>query len=374
MSAMSISLARFPQPLKRVIIKIGSSLLTKEKRIDPASIRRYASFIADLRLRGLEVALVSSGAVASAGDLREDPSLPTRQALASIGQVHLMDRYRRSFEKHKIRVAQVLLSEYLLKDRPSYLNASVTLKTLFKMGVLPIINENDAVSTEELQFGDNDVLGAIVAGLCQADLYIILSDVDGLFLDYGKPHARLLPVVDHISADLEKEAGGSRSSVGRGGMSSKLRAAKLALKFKVPTLISNGRKNKLFQTIFQEGAGTLFLTPGNALRGKKAWIASAINLSGQLILDSGAAEAIRQRGSSLLPSGVVDVKGHFHAGELCLLKNEAGVEIGKGISRYSSYEVEKIKGKKSSEITGILKIAKDRFHKEIIHRDELVTL
>lgn len=362
------------QKSKRLVIKVGSSLLTKNGRINAGEIRRYASLIEELHREGYQVALVTSGAVASAGIPAPSKSLPVRQALASVGQVRLMEIYRKIFEKKKIPVGQVLLSEYLLKHRPSYLNARFTLGTLFELKVLPIINENDVVSTEELKFGDNDTLGAIVAGLIEADLYVILSDVDGLYRDFGTPRQALVERVEVIDAAISKEAGGSGSEVGTGGMASKVRAAKLAFRFGIPTLITNGRASGLRIAILKKNRGTLFvppLVPENKINRKKTWIASGLNLPGKIHVDSGAEEALLKKSSSLLASGIERVEGNFHSGDVCSVYGKRGREIARGISNFSSYEVRKIMGRHSREIPSLLG---ETSYEEVIHRDNLVRL
>ncbi len=362
---------RSPKSPRRLVIKIGSSLLTKNKVIDGDQIARYADLVARLLKEKYEVALVTSGAVASAGLSVAPGSLPLRQALASVGQVHLMEMYRKVFAKKKIPVGQVLLSEYLLKHRPSYLNASSALRTLFELKVLPIINENDVVSTEELKFGDNDTLGAIVAGLIHADQYVILSDVDGLYRRFGSPEQELIPRVNRIDSHLEKEAGGSGSAVGTGGMASKVRAAKLAFTFAIPTLIMNGRSKDLFGDILGGKKGTLFVPPQSGVNKKKTWIASTINLPGKISVDSGAEEALTRKNSSLLASGVVRVDGNFHSGDICSVLGMRGRVIAKGICNFSSYDLRKIMGRHSREIPMLLG---ETSYEEVIHRDNLVKL
>lgn len=366
--------AHLPKKTKRLVIKIGSSLLTKNGRINAGEIRRYATLIEALHREHYQVALVTSGAVASAGIATPSKSLPFRQALASVGQVRLMEIYRKIFEKKNIPVGQVLLSEYLLKHRPSYLNARFTLGTLFELKVLPIINENDVVSTEELKFGDNDTLGAIVAGLIEADLYVILSDVDGLFRNFGTPAQTLIERVEVIDASISREAGGSGSEVGTGGMASKVRAAKLAHRFGIPTLVTNGRVGDLRGAILKKNRGSLFVPPAgseNRINRKKTWIASGLHLPGKIHIDNGAEDALLKKSSSLLASGILRVEGNFHSGDVCAVYGKRGREIARGISNFSSYEVRKIMGRHSREIPILLG---ESSYEEVIHRDNLVRI
>ena len=360
-------LSAFP---KRIVVKIGSSLLAREGRIHRPSVRRYVEFLTALRARS-EVALVTSGAVASA-DLEVGPgdALAAKQARAAVGQVHLMEMYRREFARSDLRVGQLLLAETLLKHRLSWLNARNTLMTLFRYGVVPIINENDPVAVEELKFGDNDALGAIVSALVDADLYVILSDVEGLFTDFGTASARLVEEVNKIDASVEREAGGSGSTVGTGGMASKLRAAKIAGRYGVPTLIASGRSPDLLQRVGIDMRGTLFHPERRTVKGPRAWMASALHLGGRLVVDGGAEAALTKKRSSLLPSGVTAVEGRFHAGDLVAVVNEEGREIARGLVNYSSYEVQRIRGKKTHQIAETLGHAA---HDEIIHRDHLLT-
>lgn len=230
------------------------------------------------------------------------------------------------------------------------------------------------VSTEELKFGDNDTLGAIVAGLIEADLYVILSDVDGLYRDFGTPRQALVERVEVIDAAISKEAGGSGSEVGTGGMASKVRAAKLAFRFGIPTLITNGRASGLRIAILKKNRGTLFvppLVPENKINRKKTWIASGLNLPGKIHVDSGAEEALLKKSSSLLASGIERVEGNFHSGDVCSVYGKRGREIARGISNFSSYEVRKIMGRHSREIPSLLG---ETSYEEVIHRDNLVRL
>ncbi|MBN8217841.1 MAG: glutamate 5-kinase [Spirochaetes bacterium] len=374
---------RLPHPIERLVIKIGSSLLTKEGRIHRASVARFVDLIARLREKGCQTALVTSGAVASARHLLPvgaAPTLAQKQALASVGQVHLMELYRKEFEKRGHKVGQVLLSEYLLKHRPSWLNARTTLTALFDLGVIPVINENDVMSVEELKFDSNDALGAVVCGLMDADLYIILSDVDGLFRRFGTPEQSLIETVRGVDASVEKEAGLSRSAVGTGGMASKVSAARRAGRFSVPTLIANGRTKTLWEDLFARGRGTLFYPPDwtdgvspehRQANRKKAWLASTIHPSGKLFVDGGAVSALLERHSSLLPSGVLRVEGNFHGGDVVAICAEDGRELARGVSAYASYEIRKIQGHKTSEIPALLGY---RNADEVVHRDNLMVL
>lgn len=372
---------RLPHPIHRIVLKIGSSLITKGGRLHTPSLVRFVDLIVRLRERGAQVALVTSGAVASARHLLppgHEATLPEKQALSSVGQVHLMERYRKAFERKKVKVGQVLLSEYVLKHRPSYINARTTFTALNGLGVLPIINENDVMSVEELKFDSNDALGAVVCGLIDADLYVILSDVDGLYRNFGTPQAERLTTVRGVDASIEREAGGSRSAVGTGGMASKVAAARRAGRFGVPTLIASGRHKDLYGALMAEGKGTLFLPPdwlgdtSPQLKNhgsKKIWLASTIHTQGRLFVDGGAASALTEKKSSLLPSGIRKVEGDFHAGDVVAIVNASGKELARGVSTYSSYEVRLIQGLKTSEIAAKLGY---RNADEVVHRDNLL--
>ncbi len=364
---------------KRVVIKIGSSLVaSRETGLSAERIDRLAGEIADVRAQGREVLVVSSGAVVSGIKklgLREYPkSLPVKQAAAAVGQSHLMWAYEKAFERLNLQVAQVLLTHEDLADRRRFLNARHTLTTLIKFGVIPIINENDTVAVEELRVGDNDTLAAQVAHLVDADLLVILSDVDGLFTaDPRKDSsATLIPLIHDITEDIERRAGVSSTFEGTGGMASKVRAAKKVGEYGVATLILNGTQSGLLPEVLSGNpGGSLFLPRERRLTSRKHWIAFTLRPRGQVQLDQGAVEALMQKGKSLLASGILDITGHFEAGDPVTCAAPDGKECAKGLVNFSSEILARIKGLKTIDIQ---KLPGLQEYEEVIHRDNLVIL
>ena len=357
---------------RRLVIKIGSSILASSAGLRLDHVQRLSDEIARLKR---EIVLVSSGAiVAGIGKLgfKTYPhTLPLKQAAASAGQSRLIHAYETCFQKTGRPIAQVLLTHEDLADRKRFLNARHTLTTLLKLDVIPIINENDAVSVDEIRFGDNDTLAAQVAHLVDADLFVILSDVDGLFTQDPRSHpeATLIAQVTDITPEIEQGAGTSQSQESRGGMVTKIQAAKLARQFGVPTLLLNGETPGLLASVF-DGAeqGTLFLPQGRKLPSRKHWIAYTLRSKGQLVLDSGAVTALLRRGKSLLPSGILEVKGTFVAGDPVSCVDAEGKEFAKGLVNVSSDVISGIKGRRTREIEGIHE------YEEVIHRDNLALL
>lgn len=288
--------------------------------------------------------------------------------MASIGQVNLISLYRKKFHKKNIQTGQILLSEYSLKHRESYLKARTTINKLLDLNAVPIINENDPLATEELQFGDNDVLGALVSGLIDADLYMILSDTDGFYLGYNTSNPVFLPEIKTITKKIREEAGNSKGSVGTGGMVTKLKAAALAQSFAIPTFLTSGKPKNLMEYIFTYRKGTVFLPGSKQMKRRKKWIASGMNLKGRITVDEGAVSALNKR-KSLLPSGMISCEGDFRIGDLVGIFNEKDELIAKGLCHYDSRDVKKLKGVKTSEIKTIL--GQESYH-EIIHANNLV--
>jgi glutamate 5-kinase len=364
---------------KRIVVKIGSSLVaSRESGLRPDRIDRLADEIAHLRNAGREIILVSSGAIVSGITklgLKEYPkSLPVKQAAAAVGQSRLMWAYEKSFERCGAKVAQILLTHHDLTDRRRFLNARHTLTALIGFGVIPIINENDTVVVDEIRVGDNDTLAADVAHLVDADLLVILSDVDGFFTDDPRknPAATLIPLVPEITEDIVRRAGISSTFEGTGGMATKLRAAKKVGEYGVATLILNGQKPGLLQTVMAGGAGgTIFCAKERRLTSRKHWIAFTLRPRGSLTLDEGAVEALAQRGKSLLASGILSVSGSFDAGDPVRCTDRDGKEFAKGLVNFSSDTLAQIKGLKTAEIH--LRIGPQEYE-EVIHRDNLVIL
>lgn len=365
--------------MKRIVIKIGSNILADRiEGLDKERIASLSKDISDIHNKGYEVVIVSSGAIAAGMKklgLKEKPSdIKLKQAAAAAGQSSLMWAYERSFAHHGKNVAQILLTRDDLSDRKRYINSKNTLLALLAHNVIPIINENDTVSTDEIKFGDNDNLAALVSGLIEAEMLIILSDVDGLYTEDPRqnPDAKLIKTVDKITPELEKIAGGAGSIVGTGGMYSKLLAAKRAVKYGITVNIISGKKSGLLQSVLRgERCGTLFLPLQKKLTSRKGWIAYASKSKGNIIIDDGAVGAIIEKGKSLLPSGIVGIEGVFDIGDTVSCVDLKGNRIAKGLTNYSSAEIEKIKGKKTSEIEGIIGY---KYSDEVIHRDNMVVL
>ena len=362
--------------VKRIVIKIGSGVISTDTGLDGPMIDSISSDICQLIRKGYEITIVSSGAI-SAGkkDLfinGKPPSIPLKQAAAAIGQSRLMRYYKKAFRGQDFKVGQVLLTREDLADRKRYLNARNTVKTLLEYQVTPIINENDTVAVEEIQFGDNDNLSAMVTALTEAQLLIILSDVDGLFnRDPNKhPDAQIISVVEKVTEEIEAMAGDSNSTFGTGGMITKIQAAKRAALFGVGTVIVNGRTpGILCQVMEGECIGTLFCPSARKMAARKHWIAFTKKTSGKLLLDEGAVKAVLFQGKSLLPSGVKQVEGKFGRGDMVSLCDLKGEEIARGVTDYAQGEILQIMGQKSSRIREILGY---KYHEEIIHRDNMV--
>ncbi len=361
----------------RLVIKVGSSLVTDEGRgLDRAALSHWAAQIAQLRQLGKEVVLVSSGAIAE-GMLRLGwPSRPTGipelQAAAAVGQMGLAQAYETSFAQHNIQTAQILLTHEDLADRKRYLNARSTLFTLLRMGVVPIVNENDTVVTDEIKFGDNDTLGALVANLIEADALIILTDQRGLYsADPRKdPQARFISHAQAGDPALESMAGGAGSSLGKGGMLTKILAAKRAAGSGAHTVIASGREERvLLRLASGETIGTELKASTAPHSARKQWIADHLQLRGYVVLDQGAARALTREGKSLLPVGVTAVNGNFERGDLVACLDPDGRELARGLINYSAQQTRRIMRRPSSEIETILGTMEDT---ELMHRDNLV--
>ena len=365
--------------MKRIVIKIGSNILADAKEgLNTRRIYSIAKDIACLTERGFEVVLVSSGAIAAGMKklgLKERPKdVKLKQASAAIGQSSLMWAYEKSFSDFKKKVAQVLLTRDDFSDRRRYINSKNTITTLLSYGIIPIVNENDTVATDEIKFGDNDNLAALVANLADAERLIILSDVDGLYTEDPKTHpeAKIIEYVEDITPELEAKAKGPGSIVGTGGMYSKLLATKRALSHGIIVHIVNGRKEGLLCSLMAgKHSGTLFRPKEGRLSSRKGWIAYSTRAKGSIAVDDGAVKAIIQGGKSLLPSGIISAEGNFDIGDAVYCLDSKGNRIAKGLTNYSFSEVERIKGKKTSEIEKILGY---KYSDEVIHRDNMVLM
>lgn len=365
--------------VKRVVIKIGSRVLTdSDGALDMAVIGRICDEIAVLRQQGLEVVVVSSGAIAAGRSelgLTDKPrTIPHKQAAAAVGQTRLMLAYEKSLAPNHLKVAQVLLTSEDLGSRQRFLNARATLDALLGFGIIPIINENDTVVVDEIKFGDNDNLSALVTNVAEANLLLILTDIEGFYSADPNTHpdAILIPVIKGITREIERAAGGSGSYVGTGGMATKVAAAKKAGKNGVATIMVSGKRSGIIVAALQgEEVGTLFLPSGTALNRRKHWIAYTLKPSGRIIVDDGARNALLKKGKSLLPSGVVRVEGRFERGACVRLCGLDDVEFARGLSDYSSGESARLVGCKSLEIEGILGY---HYSDVIVSRDNLVLL
>lgn len=365
--------------MKRLVIKIGSNILTSENGgLDMSRIQSISDEISGVQDAGYEVAIVSSGAIAAGMkklDLKRKPrDIVLKQAAAAVGQSSLMWAYEKFFSTHKKKVAQILLTRDDFSDRKRYINSKNTFSVLLSHRVIPIINENDTVATDELKFGDNDQLASLVAVLIEADRLVILSDVDGLYTDDPRknPEAKLLDFVDEITPELEEKAGGTMTMVGTGGMYSKLIAAKKAVNNGVTVNIINGRTGGIILPLLSGVYhGTEFRAKKTRLSSKKEWIAHGSRAKGSICLDEGAVRALVSGGKSLLPSGIVSLSGIFDSGDAVYCVDSTGNRIAKGITNYSSSEIERIKGRKTAELERILGY---RYSDEVIHRDNLVLL
>lgn len=361
---------------KRLVVKIGSSLVASPNgglRLD--RIGRLAEEFGGLQAQNRQLVLVSSGAIVAGIShlaLKSYPQeVPLQQAAAAVGQSRLMRAYEMAFEKPGCKIAQILLTHQDLADRRRFLNARHTLTTLVQLGVIPIINENDTVATEEIRFGDNDALAGQIAHLVDADLLVILSDVNGLYEEdpHLNPSAKLIPMVPTITKQIENLAGASRTQASRGGMVTKIRAAKQAGRFGVPTLLLNGETpNALGKALEGNSSGTFFVSNQSSLTHRKQWIAFTLRPKGEITLDEGAVAALVIRGKSLLPSGILSVKGTFLPGDPVSCTTGEGIVFAQGLSNYSAESLQRIKGKQTSEIQQLLGALE---YEEVIHRDNL---
>lgn len=357
------------------VVKVGSGVLTGPDGLDLAVIDSLAADLAALAASGRKVILVSSGAVAAGMRKLKMKKKPTvvreKQAAAAMGQGSLIRKYEKAFETHDIKVAQILLTRYDLVHRVHYLNVRNTLMTLLSWGVLPIINENDTVAVDELKFGDNDNLSAMIAHLLDADLWVNLTDLDGLYTADPRTDksARRLETVSVIDKSVEQMACEAPGAVNTGGMASKVAAAKKVTQAGIPAVIACGRDAGSLQKIMAGKAeGTLFLPRAGRMKSRKCWLAYAVKPKGELFLDAGAAEAVKNKGRSLLPVGVVAVSGDFKEGDPVELKDPSGQVIAVGLTSFRANDVRAIMGRSSREILGILG---EKQNDEVVHRDNL---
>ncbi len=359
------------------MVKVGSGVLTREGHLRSAVFTRIVRQIADLCEQGREVVLVSSGAIAvgsrKLGWEHPGRSIPEKQAAAAVGQIGLCEIYQRRFARYGRPVGQVLLTRTGLESRERFLNARHTLTTLLRLGAVPIVNENDTVATEEIRFGDNDQLSATVVNLVGAELLVILTDVDGLYHEPpeagGRPQGPMFDVVDTVSPEVRRAARGTGSRFGRGGMMTKLEAARMAARSGAATVLCNGlRPDSLLRVARGEELGTLFLA-GTRLTSRKHWLAYTAKPRGRLVLDEGATRALVERGRSLLPAGVAEVEGRFGIGDPVACVDTSGHEIARGLVAYAAEELERIRGLSTRRVSQVLGYSNGD---EVIHRDDLV--
>ncbi len=361
--------------IKRVVVKLGTRVVTvHQNELNHTAIQKLAVDVAELKSSGVQVAIVSSGAVGAGMGrlgLKARPSrIPELQATAAVGQGLLMNAYKQAFRDHGVAIGQVLLTADDLDDRQRYVNVRNTLEELFRLGAVPIVNENDSVAIEEIRVGDNDRLSALVAHLIDANLLVVFTNVDGLFSDDPNQNrdAEFFPVVDEVTSEMIERAGEGRSDLGLGGMRTKLQAAESVTLGGRMMVIANGLTTRITDLLSGKEVGTLFLAGKGRMRSRKLWLAG-LNRKGSVVVDDGAVEAIWKRGKSLLPSGVLEVVGEFDAGELIGVEDPAHKEVARGLARYGSAEIRKILGKQTSEVASILAVGSGD---EVIHRDDMV--
>ncbi len=364
---------------KKVVVKIGSALITDSGRgLDHELIATWTDQMSQLRHAGIDVVLVSSGSIAEGITRLGLKSRPTTiselQATAAIGQMGLVQAYEACFQRNNLHSAQVLLTHADLSNRRRYLNARTTLRTLLEYGVVPVVNENDTVSNEEIKFGDNDNLGALVANLIEADLLLILTDQTGLFdaNPADNPEARLITEADALDDKLVEYAGPSSGHLGRGGMQTKVSAAQLAARSGTHTVIASGREDQVIQRVVSgEAIGSFLRADQGKQAARKQWLAGHMRCAGQLYLDAGAVNVLQNRNASLLPIGVLSLDGQFSRGEVVACISPDGKEIARGLVNYSTDECKRILGKPSKEIAAILGYEDDP---ELINRENLILM
>ncbi len=369
-------------PYRRIVAKLGTSLLTGgSDPLNEEAISALVAQIAGLQRQGLELVIVSSGAIAAGrhrlGLPKKLTGIPYKQVLASVGQSRLMNVYEKLFAQHDITVAQALLTKAVLTDRAGYLNARNTLLALLELKVICIVNENDVVAVDELheaRFGDNDNLSAMVANLVDADLLLILSDIAGLYTadPHFNPDARLIPQVERVDAEIESLVGNTTGNLGTGGMITKIEAAKMATSCGVTVIIANGREPDIIRRVATgERDGTRFLPITSKLESRQRWMLSGLSTKGKLVVDAGCALALKKQKRSLLAAGILQVEGRFERGDIVNIDDPEGNHLGCGISNYSSADIETVKGVHSKKIASILGYD---YGSEVVHRNNLVVL
>ena len=363
--------------IRRVVIKIGSKALSNGKdKISRKIISNLVNSISVLRKKNIEVILITSGAILAGNETLKinikNSNIIKKQVLSSLGQIKLMTMYSEAFKKNKTKVSQLLLTNDIFQDRKRFLNARATILELLKMKIIPIVNENDTVSIDEIMFGDNDILASKVAAMIDSDLLILLTDIDGLYDGNPKKNksAKLLNYITSEEFD-RKVLADTKENISAGGMTSKVDAAMNVSKFGIPTIIANGMVNKVIDNIFSfKEIGTIIISSKISVKSKKRWIGLGLKTSGKIFIDSGAVNAILKKGKSLLPSGIININGTFEKGQqVAIFCDKTKKLIAKGLISYSSIDLQKISGKKSSQIEKILGF---KYSDEIINRDNLI--
>lgn len=370
---------QFISGIKRVVLKIGSSILTdSDSNLLDTRFGDITKQVSGLRKSGIEVIIVSSGAIASGmkklGIKDRATDIHTKQAIAACGQSSLIWSYEKGFSRFNINVAQILLTHNGFSDRKRFLIARKTIQRLLEMGIIPIVNENDTVAIEEIMIGDNDNLAALVTSLVEADLMILLTNINGIYSEDPRKNknAEFIPVINEVDNDIENIDGGTTGKTTTGGMKTKIEAVKKASAFGVASVVANGEESGAITRIFKgEEIGTIVLPSQDRLKARKHWIAYNLKTVGKITLDEGAKTAIIKKGKSLLPSGILKTQGNFGIGDCVICLDESGDEIARGISTYSAEEIRKIAGKKTSEIEKILGY---KYSDEVIHRDDLAVV
>ncbi|MBW1913989.1 MAG: glutamate 5-kinase [Deltaproteobacteria bacterium] len=364
--------------IRRIVVKVGSGVLAAKNGLNNRVISGITKDISVLRKNGIDVILVSSGAIASGmkkiGLAKRPATIFDQQATAAVGQASLMMAYENAFARHDLMVAQILITRDDLNHRGRYLNARNTVFTLLSWNIIPIINENDTVVADEIQFGDNDNLSAMVTNMAEAGLLVLLTDMDGLFDKNPREHkdANIIPLVKKVDRSVMGYAGSLTGTFGTGGMVSKLKAAQQATVGGIPVVIANGHKQEILTDIFAgKEVGTFFMPQDSNLCRRKQWIAFTKAQKGKIIIDQGASNALQKRGKSLLPSGIIKVIGRFSQGDSVLLLDKEGQQLAVGMVNYPSGDINKIAGIRSSEIESVLGYKIDD---EVIHRDNLVVI
>lgn len=364
--------------IKTIVVKVGTKVLTgKGYELDMGQIKVLSDQVAAISKKGIDVVLVSSGAICAGMGLLGLKGRPKQlselQACAAVGQAHLMKMYDRFFRQRGLLTAQLLLTQEDLNDRKRYLNAKATFQALLREGVVPIVNENDTISTDEIKFGDNDKLSSLVANLIGADLLILLSNVDGLYRYEGlKRDKTPIAVVDRITDEIEALAEKGTDELGTGGMVSKLQAAKIVVNSGIPCIIANGKKENILTDIMEhKSVGTLFLPSSVKMTARKRWIGFSARPKGKIRVDDGAKEALMKKDKSLLSSGIIELNGEFKRGDIIGIEDSLGKEFARGIVNYSFQELNSIKGLRTSEIYKVLGYKRED---EVVHKDNLVIL